>query len=186
MSYHSVQIFTNNRDNITCSNVRKGLTKPMGRWEGGGANRGGRLGSWRIISSMVAIRENNHPSYQTKSSCSRQQGKSWNSRSAANGFLQRKRKWFLESKRISFARNAENKVKVNRPFWRCVPDWCVPERKVSDVPSFGLCAPWPMRPLDDVSLGRRVPLTLRPWPMCPKPGPHQGPCRDKLVWVRLV
>ncbi len=34
---------------------------------------------------MVAITENNHPSYQTKSSFSRQ-GKRWNSHPAANGF----------------------------------------------------------------------------------------------------
>jgi hypothetical protein len=56
---------------------------------------------------------------------------------------------------------------------KSVPDRCVPEQKVSDVPSLGQCVPWTMRPLgrcvpwtmrplDDASLGHRVPWTKRP------------------------
>jgi hypothetical protein len=63
--------------------------------------------------------------------------------------------------------------------WQCVPDRCVPERRVSDVPcwtmrpmdntirplddaSLGRCVPWRMRHLDDASLGRCVPWMMRP------------------------
>jgi hypothetical protein len=45
---------------------------------------------------------------------------------------------------------------------KSVSDRCVPEQKVSDVPSLGQCVPWTMRPLDDASLGPRVPWTMRP------------------------
>ncbi len=38
-----------------------------------------------------------------------------------------------------------------------VPDRCVPEQKVSDVPSHEQFFPWTMRPLDDASLGFSVP-----------------------------
>ncbi len=45
---------------------------------------------------------------------------------------------------------------------QCVPEQCVPKRKVSDVPSLGQCVPCTMRPLDNASLGQCVPWTMRP------------------------
>ncbi len=54
------------------------------------------------------------------------------------------------------------KMMANAQVWQemplgCVPDRCVPERKVSEIPSIGQCIPWKMGPLNDASLRRRIP-----------------------------
>ncbi len=59
-----------------------------------------------------------------------------------------------------------------RMLWRSVPERCVPELKVSKVPSLA----WTMLLLEDSSLHLRVSWTSCLWPMCPDPGPHRGLC----------
>ncbi len=50
-----------------------------------------------------------------------------------------------------------------------IPDQCVLEEKFLGIASLVLF----------------VPLTNHPWPMCPDPGPREGPGRNKPIWVML-